>query len=348
VVALHTKPARVAQDPILNQALFQSSQKALDHAFWKSRYEEMGIPAPLSAYEREAASNGPKSVPGIPTTLHYIRKPGPINASNNAGASKLASGFSPYKGNSHKRYGSEHGFHAHFSRGGHAHQGKLSKQGSTESATSLTPRSKSAVAYSPPLKRLQSTTSDSTLSASISKSAITHAAGGVRHVSDTIFHTLRKTIEPLTAVDLPVETPSSFRRSSVRMDSLAVTALKDVARSHGMTEGKTHLPKNRLTKESSISSLGRPANLLELNTKTKASTVDASIQNSRPPLQDREGTEKHNDNIYDGRSSPNQEGRGRSRKRQPSSRSPSPPTWASWAEDEPIDRRRGRSARRGQ
>jgi len=158
---------------------------------------------------------------------------------------------------------------------------------------------------------------------------------------------LRKTIEPFTAVDLPVESPSSFRRSSVHADSLAVTALKDVARSHGMMEGKTHLPKSRLIKESSISSLGRSSNLLDLNTKTKASTVDASIQNSQPPLQDWEGTEKHNGDIYDGRSSPNQEG-GRSRKRQTPSRSPSPPTWASWAEDEPIDRRRGRSARRGQ
>lgn len=336
---------RVSQDNTFNQALFHTSQKVLDHAFWKSRYAEMGTPAPLSAYEREAARDGPKSVPGITTTLHYIRKPGPINAANNAGASKLAAGFSPHKGNSHKRYGSEYGFHGHASRGDQALQGRLSKQKSIDSATSSTPRS---MAYSPPLTRLQSTTSESTLSASVSKPASVQAVSGARHVSDTIVHTLRKSIEPFTAVDLPVETPSSYRRSSVRTDSLALSALKDVARSHGMIDGKSRNLKTRLTKESSISSLGRPAHLLGLNTKTKEPTVDPSIQKSGQPSQGQKGSEKHNEASYQGLPSPDQEGRGRSKRRHTPSRSPSPPTWASWAEDEPIDRRRGRSARRGQ
>lgn len=355
VEIVNSKMGRVPQDPAFNRALFHSSQKVLDHAFWKSRYAEYGAPMALSAYDQEAAGDPSKSALGVPTTLHYVRKPGPINASNNTGASKLAAGFSPHKGTyGHKRYGPEHGFHTRPSRGegaAKANTDLFSKQGSTECATSSTPKSKFAVTSSSSAKRLQSTTSDSTLGASFTKTPQTSAGSGVRHVSDTVVHTLRKTMEPFTAVDASVET---YRRSSVRQDSLALSTLKDVARSHGMMDGTSRTMNSCLhgaTKESSVPSLGRPARLPQLNMKPAGSSkyppaFDHVHQNSQMPLPDQQGACTYSDDGHADQSS--LEGKGHARKRVPQSRSPSPPTWASWAEDEFIEKRRGRSARRGQ
>jgi hypothetical protein len=295
----------------------RASQKLLDSPFWKSRYADLNDHTPSPGHNSDNTPAGSKSVPGSVTTLHYVRKPGPINTNSSGRISQLTAGFSPHKTSSgHKRYGSEYGYPTFASRT-EAYQnnasGRLPRQGSIESATSSTPRSKSAVILSTSSNRVHTTVSDSTLGSSFSKASQSSPVNTVRHVSDTVVHTLRKVIEPLTAVHPAAEAGDSSHRSSVQPDSLALSTLKDVARSHGVGASKSS--------RKQVSD-GKPKFFVN-NQQSDESPDSALKSRSNVPLPER----------------------GRSRRRNAPSRSPSPPSWASWAEDEPIYGKRGRSAK---
>ncbi|PVF98848.1 hypothetical protein CPB86DRAFT_331719 [Serendipita vermifera] len=291
------------------------SQKLLDSPFWKSRYADLNDHTPSTGHNRDNTPGGSKSVPGSVTTLHYVRKPGPINTNNNGRISQLTAGFSPHKTSSgHKRYGSEYGYPTFASRTENNGADRLARQGSIESATSSTPRSKSAVILSTSSARVPMTGSDSTLASSLHKTSSSSPMNTVRHVSDTVVHTLRKAIEPFTAVHPAPESGDVSRRSSVQPDSLALSALKDVARSHNVGASKS--VKKQLTD-------GKPKFFVDGQQRSDESLNGPPKSSSDIPAPER----------------------GRSRRRHAPSRSPSPPSWASWAEDEPIHGKRGRSAK---
>lgn len=319
---------------------FRRTEKAMDHAFWKSRYANVGGTTPT--LDRDTAASGSKSVPGTANTLHYVRKPGPINVATNLATSRLVTG-------SHKRYGSEYGYSSQVkrvdSKGRFKTSETIPRQGSAESATSSTPRSKSNVVLSSSITKLQTTASESTLNTTASRPVTSSTAGTMRHVSDTVVHTLRRAIVPFTAFEQSSEVPPPTHRASLRNESMALAALKDVARSHGMIDGASQARKARgHAQNSNVSSIDHRAS------RTVASNSSFSPDNSHTESDLQNSHSSHGSEaavIYE--PEPEEKGgRGRSRKRQTVSRSPSPPSWASWAEEEPINHRRGRSARRGQ
>ena len=327
---------------------FRRAEKAMDHAFWKSRYANVGGTTPT--LDRETALSGSKSVPGTANTLHYVRKPGPINVTANLTTSRLVTALSPYNKSSHKRYGSEYGYSSQIrrvdSKNGVKTSDAIPRQGSAESATSSTPRSKAGMVLSSSVTRLQTTASESTLSTSASRPAPSTTAGTMRHVSDTVVHTIRRAIVPFTAFEQSADAPPPAHRASLHNESMALAALKDVARSHGMIDGplarKVQTSQHHPQKSGMSSLDHRVSSTLASDSSTSPvqSYTESDLQNSHS---------SHGSEGGQGADEPQEKGgRGRSRKRQSISRSPSPPSWASWAEDEPITHRRGRSARRGQ
>lgn len=337
---------------------FRTTEKAMDHAFWKSRYADVGGKTPTTLDRDTATSGGggSKSVPGTANALHYVRKPGPINVAINPATSKLASGLSSYK-SSHKRFGSEYGYPTGVKKMDSKGRLKASeppaRQGSAESATSSTPRSKSNVALSSSVTKLQTTASESTLSTSVTRPATASAAGTMRHVSDTMVHTLRRAIVPFTTFEQPTEppAPATHQRASLRTDSMALAALKDVARSHGMIDSRA--ASQQAHKEAAVGQRRHhhtdKSNVSSLDQGASSTIASNSSHSSSGHLQNSHSSHDSEGVAYDDDDPQEKGGRGRSsRKRQTLSRSPSPPSWASWAEDEPINHRRGRSARRGQ
>jgi hypothetical protein len=357
IEAGYERRARVTHDASVQGNPFRRAERPLDHAFWKSRYADIGPTTPT--LDRDAALNGSKSVPGAANTLHYIRKPGPINVNANTATSKLVTGLSPYRGNhGHKRYGSEYGYSSQSRKVGSTSGSKpseaLPRQGSAETAASSTPTSKAAAALSSSATRLQTTASESTLGSSVARPAATSTAGAMRHVSDTVVHTLRRTIEPLTAFEQVTEAPPAGCGSSHRTGSVALAALKDVARSHGMMEGGSQTRKlraQRSSEQSNVSSIGHPPQLQTYSIQTSNSSTSPLRSHPGSDLQESHSLHSSGSgqvNVLSQDEFQEKGGRGRSRKRGTPSRSPSPPSWASWEESEPIDHRRGRSARRGQ
>lgn len=349
----YERKGRATHDASVQGNPFRRAEKALDHAFWKSRYADLGATTP-TLYQ-DAALNGSKSVPGAADTLHYIRKPGPINVNASTATSKLVTGLSPYKGShGHKRYGSEYGCPPQIRRvcssGGSKPSEELPRQGSAESAASSTPRSKAAAVLSSSTMKLQTTASESTLSSSVARPAATGAAGTMRHVSGTVVRTLRHAIEPFTAFDQHTEVPLAGHHASHRTESVALAALKDVARSHMIDSGSQtrKLRAQRSSEKSNVSSLVHPPELQTYSIQTSNSSTSPLQSHAGSDLQESHSSHGSEVDVPFQEESQEKGGRGRSRKRRTPSRSPSPPSWASWEESEPIDHRRGRSARRGQ
>ena len=347
----HEKKGRANHTIPVQSNPFRRPEKALDHTFWKSRYADLSATTPTLNHDAELAAS--KSVPGGVHTLHYIRKPGPINVHATAG-------FSPYKGSyGHKRYGSEYGHSPQIRRveltGGSKPPEPLPRQGSADSATSSTPKSKAAAVLSSSATKLPTTASKSTLKISDVPPATSDTMGTMRHVSDTVVHTLRRVIEPFTAFEQPTEAVPSGQRASDRTESVALAALKDVARSHGMIGGdsqarKLH-PQHPYEKDGAVS-LGHAPPLQTYSIQPSNSSTSSLQSNPGSDLQESHssrGGESEHIHVLSHEDSQEKGGRGRSHKRRTSSRSPSPPSWASWEEEsESIDHRRGRSARRGQ
>ncbi|KAG8787949.1 hypothetical protein FRC15_007010 [Serendipita sp. 397] len=297
-----------------SHSTLKNDQKFMDHAFWSSRYGDFGVATPPGGRNQEG-TEGSKSMPGVMKALEYVRKPGPINAhSQMSSSSKASAGYSPHSiSHAYKRYSSEYAYPFHATRVHDAvtREKNLSRKGSGESATSSTPRSKAAAALSSSSTQLQTTVSESVIVTPQLPSS--SATGTVRHVSDSMVHTLRRAIQPFTSTN-PLE--SSTVPSTDRRDSAALTNLKDVARSHGMRVGDGGKLRSRQPAAGSVQQ------------QHHAGTRDAQVD-STPDF-----------NVTAAN-------RGRPQKRVSLSRSPSPPSWASWAENEPVERRRGRSSHRG-
>ncbi|KAG8835358.1 hypothetical protein FRC17_003841 [Serendipita sp. 399] len=214
-----------------SHSTLKNEQKFMDHAFWSSRYGDFGVATPPGGRNQEGPL-GSKSMPGVTKTLEYVRKPGPINAIAQISSSKSSAGYSPHSiSHGYKRYSSDYAYPLSPARVHDAaiRDKKLSRKDSGESATSSTPRSKAAVALSPSWAQPQATVSDSVLTAT--QPPLSSTTGTMRHVSDSMVHTIRRAIQPFTSTK-PLETASVS--GADRRDSAALTNLKDVARSHGM------------------------------------------------------------------------------------------------------------------
>jgi hypothetical protein len=354
IAAGYERKGRAIHDASAQSNPFRRAEKALDHAFWKSRYADLGATTPT--LDQDAALGGRKSVPGAANTLYYIRKPGPINVNASTATSKLVAGPLPYKGShGHKRYGSECGYSSQIRRVDSTGESKpserLPRQGSAESAASSTPRSKAAAVLSSSSTKLQATCSGSTLSSYVARPAATGAAAATRHISDTAVHTLRRAIEPFTALSQYVEVPPHGYHASNLTESVALAALKDVARSHGVIDDGSQARKLRAqssSEKSNVSSLVHPPELQTYSIQTSNSSTSPLQSHAGSDLQESHSLHGSEVDVPSGGESQEQGCRTRSRKRRTPSRSPSPPSWASWEESEPIDHRRGRSARRGQ
>lgn len=282
-----------------NRLYNANAPNVLNHSFWQSRASNAKARPGGVRADHQSQHAGSKSVPGHATTLHYVRKPGPVN-------SYQLPGIARNTGTTSSR---THGQILGSSK-------KRSPQGSAGSASSSTPRSKSLAVHA-------------------SNGTLKSQPYSPRHVSDSVVHSLRQSGDTLG---------NNTRNRHSLMDSLALTALKDVARTHGVQ------PPNEFETIKGPAEYSRRSGRESMHEKTRSQDeqiYSPSIQStlSTPSLLPG-GSRASQESTSSSVDEQSDEERGRRRTRRVS-RSPSPPPWTSWEAEEPLQSRRGRSARRG-